>query len=124
MDDRIMLSAIGAHDIFTGKSKEKRCDAVTCSKTQNLRACSGCKSKYYCSRKCQKAHWFYHKFDCKNKQWNDSKKKNPNATPQCPDCGGVVVDRSKTDSGMHFYCEKKHRFHVSQISGKVHSNIG
>lgn len=38
-----------------------------CDKTQALKACSRCKSVYYCNAECQKQHWPTHKAACKKK---------------------------------------------------------
>ncbi|KAJ0396369.1 hypothetical protein P43SY_007463 [Pythium insidiosum] len=40
------------------------CSATMCSANASLR-CSRCKQQYYCSAKCQKAHWKQHKAACK-----------------------------------------------------------
>lgn len=37
-----------------------------CNKvTKDIKACSGCKVTYYCSRECQKKDWSMHKRECK-----------------------------------------------------------
>ncbi|CAI5957253.1 unnamed protein product [Closterium sp. NIES-64] len=44
------------------------CGAVGCGTEEGgdvkLRSCSGCGKVVYCSRECQKAHWFSHKLTC------------------------------------------------------------
>jgi hypothetical protein len=53
-----------------GKAQRKQptiqnvCSATMCSANATLR-CSRCKQQYYCSAKCQKAHWKEHKPTCK-----------------------------------------------------------
>jgi len=36
-------------------------------------ACDNCRTSWYCSTKCQKAHWKEHKRECKDKKWEKHK---------------------------------------------------
>ena len=40
------------------------CSALDRIRSQQLRACGGCKRVFYCSESCQKKHWKQHKFEC------------------------------------------------------------
>jgi hypothetical protein len=45
-------------------NEEKNHICNVCSKTENLKKCSKCKSVYYCGYECQKADWNSHKKTC------------------------------------------------------------
>lgn len=40
---------------------------VTCGEPSAAKKCSACKSVYYCSKECQKLHWFTHKTVCSSR---------------------------------------------------------
>jgi len=53
---------------FSMSKRDKTCLCSGCGLVadRKLQKCGGCKSKkvYYCSKKCQKEHWSFHKKDC------------------------------------------------------------
>ena len=59
---RIVVEAVETDKRHVG-SKEGCCAA--CEKTlSNLKRCSRCRTVYYCSVECQRAHWAHHKLVC------------------------------------------------------------
>ncbi|CAD7972877.1 unnamed protein product [Amoebophrya sp. A120] len=68
--------AVGVSDSATAQAQELEPHACDCCGTREtegsasvqLRACTGCKRVYYCSRECQKREWKSHKLDCKSKR--------------------------------------------------------
>lgn len=49
--------------------EDKEC--ANCGETQGLGLCSRCHSAYFCSRKCQKAYWPFHKEFCRRNDFAD-----------------------------------------------------
>mmetsp|Transcript_511 Transcript_511/g.846 ORF Transcript_511/g.846 Transcript_511/m.846 type:complete len:553 (+) Transcript_511:181-1839(+) len=58
--DKILLSAPNKVLACNYCSESDRSEAYQ----QSLKRCSRCKSVYYCSKECQRAHWRYHKQAC------------------------------------------------------------
>eukprot|EP00963_Diacronema_lutheri_P003088 scaffold261_cov336-Pavlova_lutheri.AAC.3 len=46
-------------------------ECVNCGETQGLGLCSRCHSAYFCSKKCQKAYWPFHKEFCRRNDFAD-----------------------------------------------------
>ncbi|EPT00593.1 hypothetical protein FOMPIDRAFT_1049625 [Fomitopsis schrenkii] len=64
----------------------------------SLLACSGCKLVYYCSKKCQKAHWRRHKLWCRsNVKAGSSQHSSVGAPKDEPQSG----DLNKTEQSLH-----------------------
>ena len=60
-----MKSTIADYESALMKHGEVLCDGCRkCVPVHTTQRCSGCKRVYYCSRKCQKKAWKYHKSAC------------------------------------------------------------
>jgi len=51
--------------VSTKRDNIRASACAQCGNPNNLRLCTGCKKRYYCSKECQKIHWKeLHKFQC------------------------------------------------------------
>jgi len=63
--DREALNSIGMRPLQVPPAIEQR-KCAHCRKRESLKRCEGCKTTFYCNRRCQKAHWSHeHKSQCK-----------------------------------------------------------
>lgn len=53
------------------ESVEEGKECANCGETNGLGLCSNCHTAYFCSRKCQKAYWPFHKEFCKRNDFAD-----------------------------------------------------
>jgi hypothetical protein len=49
-----------------------RARAENCSAAESLALCSRCRSAWFCSLKCQKAYWPFHRAWCRSNEFADS----------------------------------------------------
>src|SRR6218665_1989462 len=49
---------------LSNDAKSNYCDNC-CDANQSLKRCNGCRNMFYCTQKCQKFDWKWHKYECK-----------------------------------------------------------
>ena len=103
----------------------RSCGLDNCDKEGSL-MCSSCKSKYYCCREHQKAHWKYHKYSCTSNKSTDNKNKSNDRTAteptekrqcRCMFCGKLLVLDSQDAAVDHMRVCSSLQTQLSDTSG-------